>query len=206
MTNLRDRQRQLARLTIVEACAELVAERHHLDFTIREVADRAGVSLRTVYNHFEAREDLLDAVGERFQQQMRDLGGAMIGDVPDAEGVLDSVAVNHAIFERMGGISEAFAQLPLEDIGRDAGRQRRTAAITDLLAEAMPGVPPEDAQVIGVTLRHLLSHRSWFWLTHEYGLTTPQATAVVQWCIRTIVAAAAEGHGPDLPPTDEGAS
>lgn len=199
MTNLRARQRALARTAIVEACAELVAERHQLDFTIREVADRAGVSLRTVYNHFETREDLLDAVGETFIEQMRTLGGMMIGDVEDYEGVLASIDVNHAVFEQMGGISEAFAQLPMEDIGRDEARRERTEAITSLLAAAMSGVPEQDARVIGVTLRHLLSHRSWFWLTREYGLSTPQTTAVMDWCIRTLVEAAARGDGPELP-------
>jgi len=48
MTGLRERQRTLARTTITTAAAELVTERHQLDFSMQEVAERAGVSLRTV--------------------------------------------------------------------------------------------------------------------------------------------------------------
>lgn len=50
MESLRDRQLALARQVIIGACAELVTERRHLDFAMKDVAERSGVSLRTVYN------------------------------------------------------------------------------------------------------------------------------------------------------------
>ena len=100
------------------------------------------------------------------------------------------------LFEALGGTSEAFAQMPLADVGRDQGREQRTQVVAGLIAEQMPGVPPDRARMISLVLRHLLSHRSWFWLTHEYDLTTDEVADVVTWAMSTLTEAATDG---DLP-------
>ena len=196
MSELRARQRAVARQTIVDACADLITERRHLDFSMKEVAERAGVSLRTVYNHFATREDLLDALGHLFDERMADVGGASSRDVSGRAELLDAVRRNHSAFEQLGGISEAFAQLPLADVGIDADRAARTERIVDLIVDLMPSVPADEAHDIALVLRHLLSHRSWFWLTHEYGLSTADATAIVTWAMETLIDAAEAGDGP----------
>lgn len=197
MTDLRTRQRELGRQTIVDACADLVTERHHLDFTMREVAERAGVSLRTVYNHFPTREDLLGALGTEFIRQMRDHGGLEYFDVNDLDGLLDAIALNHRTFERLGGISEALAQMPLADVGTDPQRAARTAGIVERLTASMPDIPEPDATEIALVLRHLTSHRSWFWLTHEYGLSTESAIRLTRWALRVLIDAAQRGDLPE---------
>lgn len=196
MTDLRSRQRELALQSILDACAALVTERRHLDFTMKEVAERAGVSLRTVYNHFAAREDLLDALGTRFDEEMAELGGPDTTDlqsVGDLRVIIPSVL---SLFEQLGGISEAFAQMPLADAGRHPGRAARTEALVTRLEGFMAGVPEADAHMIAVGLRHMISHRSWFWLTREYGLDTDQAIRLVDWVAVTLIDAALAGNTP----------
>lgn len=199
MEDLRSRQRALASRAILDACADLVSERHHLDFSMKEVADRAGVSLRTVYNHFATREDLLDAMGHKFDERMKELGGASTSQIHSRDDLVQAVRTNHVVFDQMGEISEAFAQLPLADVGRDADRVARTKDMVDLLTGLMPGVPGADARALALVLRHLLSHRSWFWLTHEYDLTTDQVSDVVTWAIETLIDAAVAGDHPIRP-------
>ncbi|MEZ5381578.1 MAG: helix-turn-helix domain-containing protein [Microthrixaceae bacterium] len=196
MADLRERQLELARQAIVDACAQLVTERRHLDFAMKDVAERAGVSLRTVYNHFPAREDLLDALGRDFDRQMAERGGPEAADLSARDDLGGAVRKNFALFEELNGVSEAFAQMPLAEIGRNADRQERTRLIVDHLVAQMPSVPHEEAQAIAVMLRHLLSHRSWFWLTREYGLTTDEAGDVVTWAMSTLIDAAERGVGP----------
>lgn len=190
----------MARHVIVDACADLVTERHHLDFSMKEVAERAGVSLRTVYNHFSTREDLLDALGDRFDEKSRALSAPVAGELATRNDLMRATAANLAIFEQLGGVSEALAQMPLADVGRDARRVARTRIITDFIAAEMPSAPPDDAHDIAVVLRHLLSHRSWFWLTREYGLDQERVAQVVTWVIRTLIDTAEAG---DLPTTLE---
>lgn len=207
MGDLRERQLALARQAIVDACAELVTERRHLDFSMKDVAERAGVSLRTVYNHFPAREDLLDALEQDFSTSMSERGGSDAAELEEGDDLTGAVRVNLRLFEELNGVSEAFAQMPLAEVGRDAKRQQRTRLIVDHLVSLMPSVPQEDAEAIAITLRHLLSHRSWFWLTREYGLTTDQVGDVVTWAMTTLIDAAKGGNLPppsdDVPPREE---
>jgi len=196
MSDLRTRQLALARRAILEACADLVTERRHLDFPMKDVAERAGVSLRTVYNHFPTREDLLDALGKAFDEEMSDRGGPSATDLHTRADLLRAVSVNLRLFDELGGISEAFAQMPLADAGRNSGRRARTELIVEHIKTLMPDVPEADATEIALMLRHLLSHRSWFWLSREYGLTTEQVSQVVAWAIATLIDAAQSG---DLP-------
>ncbi|MEL7208540.1 MAG: TetR/AcrR family transcriptional regulator [Actinomycetota bacterium] len=198
MSDLRTRQRELGRRAVVEACAALVTERRHLDFSMQEVADGAGVSLRTVYNHFATREEMLDALGDHLDEATAELGGPSADDLRTVDQLLDAIAVNHRIFEELGGISEALAQLPLGDVGRDADRVERTETLVRFMSDLMPSAPPEEAKAIAILLRHLLSHRSWFWLTREYGLETEQAIDVARWAVDTLLSAAEAG---DLPST-----
>ncbi|HUP74005.1 MAG TPA: TetR/AcrR family transcriptional regulator [Acidimicrobiales bacterium] len=197
MADLRARQRELATQAIVDACAELVTERHHLDFSMKEVAERSGVSLRTVYNHFATREDLLDALGDVMDEKSRALGGPDARDIETRADLLRAVRSNLRTFDQLGGISEALAQMPLVDVGRDAHRVARTKLITDFIAQQMPSAPADDARAIAIVLRHLLSHRSWFWLTREYGLDTAEVVRVVNWAIETLIDTAASGNLPD---------
>ena len=197
MSDLRARQRELARQAIVDACAELVTERHHLNFSMKEVAERAGVSLRTVYNHFAAREDLLDALSVVMDEKSQALGSQVARDLETRNDLLRAVRSNAAIFEQLGGISEALAQMPLVDVGRDSDRAARTKLITDFIAQQMPSATAGDAHAIAEVLRHLLSHRSWFWLTREYGLDTTDVIRVVTWAIETLIDTAESGDLPD---------
>src|SRR5215831_5832531 len=50
------------RAEALKAAARLVAERGHEALSLREVAEAVGVAHRSLYNHFEHREALLDAV------------------------------------------------------------------------------------------------------------------------------------------------
>jgi AcrR family transcriptional regulator len=57
------RERARERLErIVDAGYDLIGETGGTDFTLQEVAGRAGISLRTFYQYFTGREDLLLAV------------------------------------------------------------------------------------------------------------------------------------------------
>ena len=56
---LRDRRRQQTRATIIEAAAELFAERGFDAVSVVEIAQRAGVVEKTVFNHFPVKEGLV---------------------------------------------------------------------------------------------------------------------------------------------------
>jgi AcrR family transcriptional regulator len=58
------------RAAVVESLLELIGE-GHLRPTAREIADRAGISLRSVYVHFEDLEDLFVSAAQEHAQSIR---------------------------------------------------------------------------------------------------------------------------------------
>ena len=58
-TGARERRRQETRLRIVDAATELFAERGFDSVSVMEVAQRAGVVEKTVFNHFPVKEGLV---------------------------------------------------------------------------------------------------------------------------------------------------
>ncbi|SNT05157.1 transcriptional regulator, TetR family [Geodermatophilus pulveris] len=56
---LRERRRQQTRAAIIEAAAELFAERGFDAVSVVEIAQRAGVVEKTVFNHFPVKEGLV---------------------------------------------------------------------------------------------------------------------------------------------------
>lgn len=200
MSGLRARQKALARRSILDAVSSLIAERRHLDFSLQEVAERAGVSLRTVYNHFEGREAVLDALADHYGELMVERGGVLIGDVDHVSQLRDAVAVNFRVFEELGGLSEAWLQVNAPAVRAvEEDHDRRTARIVELVAEALPDLGPVAQREVGLVLRHLLSQRTWFALTRDYGLDIDAAIRTVVWSFDSLLEKASRGEGPAAP-------
>ncbi|MBB82265.1 MAG: hypothetical protein CL931_00460 [Deltaproteobacteria bacterium] len=58
----RERRRQEARRTILDAAESLVIESHGSDFSIRALGERSGYSAPTVYHYFGDKEGLIEAL------------------------------------------------------------------------------------------------------------------------------------------------
>lgn len=54
---------------IINACAELAQTRGLRNFTVDELAARAGVSKRTVYRYYRSKEEIVEAVLENFMSR-----------------------------------------------------------------------------------------------------------------------------------------
>ena len=56
--------RQRTRRAIFEAMVDVIMETDGIGFSVQAVADRAGVTHRTIYNHYPTREALCDAFSD----------------------------------------------------------------------------------------------------------------------------------------------
>ncbi|MFE7316531.1 TetR/AcrR family transcriptional regulator [Streptomyces sp. NPDC057555] len=82
-TTLWDRTRQLASQEILETALRLFTEQGYDETTIAQIAREAGVSQRTLFRYFGAKEDLLGGDQDRFGQVLMDT----IGEQPADAGV-----------------------------------------------------------------------------------------------------------------------
>ena len=68
------------RLELVDLAQRLFLERGYERTTVNDVIDAAGVSKGAFYHHFRAKEDLLEAIAERFARQSLEAMGAVRAD------------------------------------------------------------------------------------------------------------------------------
>lgn len=196
MSDLRSRQKALARREILDALAAVISEARHLDFSVQEVADRAGVALRTVYNHFPSREALLDGLSEHTNQLLLEQGGLLISQVNTLDEVREGAAVNFRMFEAMAGLSEASMRLSEQSPASRADHEGRTRRIIELVGRDLPDVDPANLALVAPVIRHLFSRSTWFQMTRDYGLDTEDTVRATQWAVDTLLRAARAG---DLP-------
>ena len=73
---------------IVDAAAELFAERGYAATTTRAIAERAGVNEVTIFRHFENKAGVLKALGQRFAEQSAARSLAALPDPADTHATL----------------------------------------------------------------------------------------------------------------------
>src|SRR4030095_12883026 len=71
--------RQRTRRAILDAMVDVIMETDGIGFSVQAVADRAGVSHRTIYNHFPTRESLCDAFSDYVDELLEASSGAGAG-------------------------------------------------------------------------------------------------------------------------------
>lgn len=195
MGSLRERQKILAREAIVAATAEEAGAAGSLDFSIGDVAKRAGVAHRTVYNHFGSREELIDALSEWIDHQWAEQGGVIVPqtlrELPDA------VRTNFGVFEEQSDVAQVMARLdPAERM--TTAQERRSRVFSDVVASEHPELSEEQQDTIAVLLRQIASVRNWYHLTRTQGLSATAAGAIAAWTIEQVIMALDRGEFPDV--------
>jgi AcrR family transcriptional regulator len=101
-TGLRERKKQQTREEIARAAMKLFTERGFDAVTVAEVAEAAGVSEKTVFNYFPAKEDLVFPEGEARWEALREsirtrpAGASLVAPFRQAtHELLDQVASGH---------------------------------------------------------------------------------------------------------------
>ena len=201
MTSLRDQQKRIARDRILEALAVEIALNGLLDLSIPTVAERAGVSQRTVYNYFENKDALVRSLGEWAEQWMEDRGGRDVE--PDIELIPQAVEINFPLFTEMGDVTTALARIRTElhrdpelDASADRGHERRTEALRTGLAEVRPDLEPDQLAAVTAIFRLVFRFETWDYLANDFGLSGADAGRVAAWAFSVLLDALENNQGP----------
>lgn len=175
---VRSASKQLARAAILDAAEACFAEDGLDKARVGTIAQRAGVAVGTIYNHFGGRADLVRAVLQRRHQQLDDrLSRALANEVPFTAAV--EILVKE-VFEHCGQHA-AFFSLILQD-------------------DRMVKRPPGHAEGMRTVLRHV--RRALDDAAAEGSIeasSVPLRTEIVVGCIRGgIIHALQSDGGPDL--------
>jgi AcrR family transcriptional regulator len=145
-----ERSQRARRDRIHAAVLELAAEGGYDAVQVRDVADRAGVALRTLYNYYDSRENLIH---EAMIEWRRQVASESVGNVSGA-------TLEARLLSLMRHTFEAFAEAPLlfetfMRLGLRAGEpdpwthKTQTEAFDDVLAGTDPSWADDFTLVIG---------------------------------------------------------
>jgi len=81
----REAAKEVFRAAILRAAEEIFSERGFHEARIQDIAERANIGVGTVYNHFDQKEDVLDALISARAEEMVDAIGPRDDDPTDWE-------------------------------------------------------------------------------------------------------------------------
>jgi AcrR family transcriptional regulator len=183
----RSARAQRTRESVVDAVLELVGTGQTRP-TAREIADAAGISVRSVYVHFDDLDDLFRAAADRHFEKMASLLEPVDAALPIAERISASTDQRIQIHERFGAVRRAAEQWAphspaLAEVlrqGRAVGRQD----IERLFGGELVGRADHDATLSAITL--LLGAEAWDSLRSQ-GLSVTAAREVIVHTVTRLI-------------------
>lgn len=180
-SSLRERRRRETEDVILEEALNLIAESGVERLTMTAVAERSGVSLRTLYRYFPDRTSLLTAGLARHDQTVPFESPSR----PDQIG-----AVYGAVFPRFDdapAIVQAVVTARLTGSVRWEARSRRVLEIEQALSSACDHLPREQAENATAIIVYLANALAWLSLRDESNLDGHRSGAAIAWAIDTLV-------------------
>ena len=197
---LRGQQKNLARRLIVDATARVILRSGIHQFSMQEVADEAGIALRTLYRYFASREELVEGVGREIDEILGEQGiETALADGPTSAASIAAraTAALAAAESQSHDLARAWVVIATATDARSASSRRRDRLVRDAVARMAPQLSARDADCVGGAVRVVATSRTWFLLRDDLGLPADEAARAVEWALRTLIEAAQNGRGPD---------
>lgn len=168
----------MTRDRVVDAAVELLNERDFADVSMQEVADRAGVAVRTVYRNFRTRDELLDGVVAAVNEHLTRAVGPFPGSPDDyvassartAAAALDLEPYYRALFATSAGRTAHHAK----------GVRRRDGLVA-LYADELAGAANVTARRFASLLHLVTSSNAVFFLKDYDELVDADIARTLQW-------------------------
>ena len=180
-----------SRRAICEACLDLVQE-GVLQPSADQIAARAGLSRRSIFNHFADLSELYDAVFEAGLERFAPWIEEVPADAPIGRRIAAFARARAKFLEATGPFTRALtAQALAEPTGRQALRVSRQAlrlqhrAVETLFAGELTGLGAAARQETLEAIAAATSPLAWEHLRHSRGLSPVRARGVMR---RTVAA------------------
>jgi AcrR family transcriptional regulator len=185
------RHTEATRKAIVEAAAELFVDRRQDGFSVQDVADRAGLTHRTIYRYFPTRIELIGAAAQHLAPGF---GEDSFGEVSTVEEWIDGVGAHLARTEAnlevvRSVLAAMLASEDLELVG--AGLHDRDAHRWETFRRQFPHLSEDDARRTFATLRHLTSSSTYVLYRFRFAMSPAEATETIRGGAAQIVEQAA---------------
>jgi AcrR family transcriptional regulator len=175
---------------IVEALVSLLEEGNQQP-TVEEIAARASVAPRTVFQHYADREALFAAVSEHREAHLQLLMGTIDAGAPLPERIEQIVAQRRRIFEWIAAVRRgALLMEPFSGSVHDALDGFRTAKrleLTRVFATEIASCPEHERATLVAALGVAGSWSAWDALRVQQGLDVEAASAALALTLRSLL-------------------
>jgi len=194
-TDGREARRRRTRYAIVDAWLDLAAD-GVVAPTARQVAERAGVGLRTVFSHFEDLDALALAASERQAERLLPQMAPVDTSLPLDERIRLVVAQRTALLEQIRPVRRAAKLLEPRSAQLAALLSEADAVLASLVRSAfqpeLADLPPMEREQVAAALDVVCALPTWDHLRRR-GLGTDDAGGVVERLLRGARAGVREG-------------
>jgi AcrR family transcriptional regulator len=181
------RHTEATRKAILDAAAQLFMERRSDGFSVQEVADRVGLTHRTVYRYFPTRQELMAVAARHLAPEIAEEPFRDISSVEDwIEAIGPYFTVTEAHFDVIRSVLAAV--LAADDLVLYSGEMGdRDAHRWHVFRTQFPHLAEDDGRRTFAALRHLMSSTSYVLLRLRFGMSPAEATETIQAAASQIV-------------------
>jgi AcrR family transcriptional regulator len=180
--SLRDRQAQQVRTSILDSALAGLESMAADELSMADIAEGAGISLRTLYRHFPDRASVLAAAGDHYYAAL---------DVPITIASPEDIASSFRLAARQLSDRPELARALVHSRSGRASRSRvrthRAQAISVAVGQLTEGLEPALARKAKAVITHLCSAAAWVETADDSGLPDAEAQEAVAWAIQTLV-------------------
>jgi len=191
---LREKQAQQVRIAVLEAVIAKLESAAPDEVSMADIAQSAGISLRTLYRYFPDRDSLLQSAGEHLYSSL----GVPV-EIAEPGDIARSFVEAARRLAARPRLTRALVRTGAGQLARSAMRRKRVQAIRTALEPATSGLDTDLVRRATALITHLCSATSWVSIADECGLSDTDAQAAVSWGIDALIGslrgAARHGRG-----------
>lgn len=180
----REQGKSETREAILGAVVKVILEQGIHAFTMDNVAEAAGVAHRTVYRHFESREELLEGLQELVQAQADRVGLSPPEDLPSA---MEMAGPLFEEFYRMRDAMHA-SVIAATALGYQTRQQRAGLGwMQRLLSTHFVHLSEQEIRDAAAIFRATMSRYTWYVLAVDNQVPAAEAARAVNWSVRVLM-------------------
>lgn len=179
---------------IVMACVDLLATQNPAALSMPAVAERAEVSVRTVYRYFPTKEELVAAASE----QTAEPGRAILGQPIELENFREILAASWSVLSENRSLLIAAQRTPEGVAARRERAKARRKELAGAMRRAGMELEPATEERLVDLLGLVTGSMAMFELTDMMGHDLDEAIEMAAWAVDALIAHARRTKGDDL--------